>query len=146
MNKQMAARQSLDLQRLLSDLATGGRESFITWEDWGGRLGRDHRSDPVRRWFLCALRHEWPEDDPPTNLCADMADHVEGYLRRRPGPWANLWGHIRRVAGYALRIGEAVGADVETVYLTAGYGCGPRRDGSRLRPAAAGWRSTQRSA
>ena len=107
------------MERLLSDLAIGGREPVVTLEDWVYRVKRGHGGEPVRRWFLCALQREWLEDDPPTGLCADVADHVEGYLQRRSGPWANLWGHIRRVTGYALHIGETIGADSETVYLTA---------------------------
>lgn len=119
MNDRKAARRRAGLRHLLTDLAVGEREPVVEPEEWFRRLHRHRGSDPVRRWFLCALRHEWPNVDPPTGLCADVAEHVEGYLARRPGPWANLWGHIRRVTGYALQIGEAAGADDETVFLTA---------------------------
>jgi len=104
---------------LLHDLAVGGREPVIECEAWIERLERGKRSDPLRHWFLCALHHEWPDADPPSDLCVDVADHVEGYLARRPGPWANLWGHILRVTGYAIQIGEKVGAQAETIFLTA---------------------------
>ena len=107
------------LRRLLSDLAVGGRESLLDLEDWLDRLERRRLTDPVRRWFVGAISCEWLDIEPPTDLCAEVAEHVMGYLQRRPGSWANLWGHILRVTGTAQRIGEMVRADPETVFLTA---------------------------
>lgn len=113
------ARRREALRRLLSLMAVGGREPILDLEDWLTRLTNGRRTAPVQRWFAGALTCEWLDIEAPTSLCADVTEHVMGYLQHRPGPWANVWGHTLRVTGYALRIAEMVSADLETVFLTA---------------------------
>ena len=114
-------RQGAALRRLLNALATGGREPIISLEDWEEHLGRQPSllKTPVGRWFRAALRGEWQPAEPPTALCAFLTDEIEATVRAQPGPWATVWGHILRVAGYAVRLAGESGVDPQAAYLAA---------------------------
>lgn len=108
-----------DLGRLLDALAEGGRQHLTDLDDWRDHLASVNglRHSPVRRWFECALRTEWPHVEPPSELCASVAEHVEGYLRGHEGPGWVVWGHICRVTGWAMWLADQHGADPEATYL-----------------------------
>lgn len=116
--KNNSLRRGQHMQKLLAQLATGGREPIITLDDWEERLEKSRRS-PVVRLFIMSLNHEWPHIEPPTPLCADLLDEVRFYIMGQPGPWATVWGHIQRVAGYAVWLAEQSSLDTEAGCLAA---------------------------
>lgn len=115
------SRRTADCLALLQALAAGGQQNLIEIEDWETFLQGCPalRGAAVSRWFLAALRHEWLPLDPPTSLCAQVTDHVQGYLSGRLADWAGLWGHITRVTGCAGWIAQRRGIDPEAAYLAA---------------------------
>ncbi len=110
-----------DLRALLGWLAVGGREPILDLDDWEDFLAGRARSQrsPLLRWFRAALRAEWFPLDPPTTLAAALTDHVYDTIRGQPGPWASLWGHTLRVAGYALWLAGQRRANQEAAFLAA---------------------------
>jgi putative nucleotidyltransferase with HDIG domain len=109
------------LRWLFDALATGGREPIITLDDWQAHLTRSPymQKASITRWFLAALRHEWRAPEPPTPLCVALTENVQAHLESRQGPWATVWGHIRRVAGNALWLAGWSSVDPEAAYLAA---------------------------
>jgi hypothetical protein len=113
--------RSDELRWLFDALATGGRRPIITLNEWEVHLTHQPRlqQTDITRWFLAALRDEWNEPQPPTSLCDTLTGEVRAYLESREGPWATVWGHIRRVAGTALWLAEQNNLSLETTYLSA---------------------------
>jgi len=109
------------LRRLFDALATGGREPIITPDGWQDYLTQQPEmcQASITRWFLAALRYEWRAPEPPTPLCSVLTGDVRAYLESREGPWATVWGHIRRVAGNAMWLARRGDVDLEAVYLAA---------------------------
>lgn len=108
-----------DFGRLLDALSEGGRRHITDLDDWIQHLTdvAALRGSAVLGWFDGALRAEWLDAEPPTALCASVAEYVEGYLRGHEGPWWVVWGHISRVTGWAMWLADQRGADPETTYL-----------------------------
>lgn len=119
--RERSARQGRDLRRLLRALADGSEHQLVELEDWEGYLlgRRKLAKTPLLRWFLASLRCEWQLAEPPSVLAADMMDAVRDHLSSVRGAWWPVWGHILRVTGYALALGQTRGLDPEAVFLTA---------------------------
>jgi len=101
-----------DYQFLIEGLASGADQPVYSATEWRPFVG----SSPLAREFLAQMESEWLPFNVPNDICQGIMEQVMAHLAPNAG-WQHLWGHIRRVTGYALALAPEANVDPVHAFL-----------------------------
>jgi len=114
-DNEIAPPHNVSVNPLLSRMAVGASQAMFSLEAWQTQLD----GVPGGAEFMAQLQREWLPADPPDAFCAQLGETCKAHIAAWHTGWPNLWAHILRVTGYALRIAPEVGVPPDQAYALA---------------------------
>lgn len=101
---------------LVAQLTAAEGAPLFSVSDWQDYLGIERAA---ARNFSAQLQQEWQPFSVPSALCQTVLDRVQMHLSHSGLTWQNLWAHILRVIGNALRLADEAAISEEQAFLLA---------------------------
>lgn len=112
----MLITQPTEYTDLIAQLTAAEGAPLFSAADWCDYLGTQ---SAALRAFSAQLQQEWQPFSVPNAVCQSVLDRVQIHLTHSGLAWQNLWAHVLRVIGNALRLADEAQISAQEAFLLA---------------------------